>query len=116
MPVLGAGPSAGPVSGDGAPTFHPQTVQQIVMMLQNPQLPMPMRMQLQMQLQFQQMLFFQTFSSGAPPGTPPGMPPGMPLGMPPGIPPGDLSRQDAAKRPHAEGESSGRKEKQSRNT
>ena len=120
MPVLSAGPSVGPGSGDGAPTFHPQTVQQIVMMLQNPQLPMPMRMQLQMQLQFQQMLFFQTFSSAAPPGMPPGMPPGvlpgMPLGMPPGMPPGDLSGQDAAKRPHAEGESSGRKEKQSRYT
>ena len=51
-----------------------------------------------------------------PPGMPPGVLPGMPLGMPPGMPPGDLSGQDAAKRPHAEGESSGRKEKQSRYT
>ncbi|CBQ67722.1 conserved hypothetical protein [Sporisorium reilianum SRZ2] len=39
--------------------FNPQMVQQIMMMLQNPQLPPPMRMQLQMQLQMQQFAFMQ---------------------------------------------------------
>ncbi|WFD31724.1 Protein mpe1 [Malassezia sp. CBS 17886] len=58
--------------------FDPQLLQQLVVMLQNPALPMPMRMQLQMQLQMQQMLFFQSFPGG--PGVPGG--PGGPMGAP----------------------------------
>ncbi|WFC99664.1 Protein mpe1 [Malassezia yamatoensis] len=68
------------------PVFNPQLVQQLAMMLQNPNLPMPMRMQMQMQMQFQQMLFFQMFPGGAPNGST-GMPPGMPPGIPPGMSP-----------------------------
>lgn len=64
----GGMPSGGPPPG--APPFNPQFVQQLVLMLQNPNLPAPMRMQLQMQLQFQQMLFFQAFSNGQAPGMP----------------------------------------------
>ena len=74
----------------GAPQFDPALVQQLVVMLQNPNLPMPMRMQMQMQLQFQQMLFFQSFPpapQGGNGGGPPGMPPFPPMGMfPPGMP------------------------------
>ena len=54
--------------------FNPQFVQQLVVMLQNPQLPMPMRMQLQMQLQMQQFLFFQSFPGGPGAPGPPGAP------------------------------------------
>lgn len=43
----------------GGMVFNPQMVQQIMMMLQNPQLPPSMRMQLQMQLQMQQFAFMQ---------------------------------------------------------
>ncbi|CCF54048.1 uncharacterized protein UHO2_01190 [Ustilago hordei] len=43
----------------GGMVFNPQMVQQIMMMLQNPQLPPPLRMQLQMQLQMQQFAFMQ---------------------------------------------------------
>lgn len=46
-------------AGAGGMVFNPQMVQQIMMMLQNPQLPPPMRMQLQMQLQMQQFAFMQ---------------------------------------------------------
>ncbi|KAJ9476863.1 Protein MPE1 [Pseudozyma hubeiensis] len=46
-------------TGQPAMAFNPQMVQQIMMMLQNPQLPPPMRMQLQMQLQMQQFAFMQ---------------------------------------------------------
>lgn len=48
-----------PGQGGGGMVFNPQMVQQIMMMLQNPQLPPPMRMQLQMQLQMQQFAFMQ---------------------------------------------------------
>lgn len=61
-------PALPPVPPGG---FHPGFVQQLVTMLQNPQLPPPVRMQAQMQLQFQQMLFFQACANGA---RPPGMP------------------------------------------
>ena len=54
--------------------FNPQFVQQLVVMLQNPQLPMPMRMQLQMHLQMQQFLFFQSFPGGPGAPGPPGAP------------------------------------------
>lgn len=50
--------NGGPANGGGM-VFNPQMVQQIMMMLQNPQLPPPMRMQLQMQLQMQQFAFMQ---------------------------------------------------------
>ena len=73
------------------PTFQPQLVQQLVMMLQNPQLPMPMRMQLQMQLQFQQMLFFQSFAGMPPPPAP-----------------------DTTKRRHADEDATDRHDKQTR--
>jgi len=67
-----AAPSDTPVMPPIPPGgFNPMFVQQLVTMLQNPQLPPPMRMQAQMQLQFQQMLFFQACASGA---QPPGMP------------------------------------------
>ncbi|KAN0063169.1 Protein mpe1 [Thecaphora frezii] len=46
-------------NANGGVQFNPQTVQQIMMMLQNPQLTPPMRMQLQMQLQMQQFAFMQ---------------------------------------------------------
>ncbi|EPQ28860.1 uncharacterized protein PFL1_03663 [Pseudozyma flocculosa PF-1] len=45
--------------GGNGVQFNPQAVQQIMMMLQNPQLAPPMRMQLQMQLQMQQFAFMQ---------------------------------------------------------
>ncbi|EST09936.1 Zinc finger, CCHC-type [Kalmanozyma brasiliensis GHG001] len=50
---------AGNAGQAGGMVFNPQMVQQIMMMLQNPQLPPPMRMQLQMQLQMQQFAFMQ---------------------------------------------------------
>ncbi|TKY90549.1 hypothetical protein EX895_000547 [Sporisorium graminicola] len=53
----GQGPGA--AGQAGGMVFNPQMVQQIMMMLQNPQLPPPMRMQLQMQLQMQQFAFMQ---------------------------------------------------------
>lgn len=65
-PAPAAPAPAAPAPAPAAPAappfqFNPMYVQQLVMMLQNPQLPMPMRMQLQMQLQMQQFLFFQSF-------------------------------------------------------
>lgn len=55
-----AAPPAASNGSNGVPAmFNPQMVQQIMMMLQNPQLPPPMRMQLQMQLQMQQFAFMQ---------------------------------------------------------
>ncbi|PWN47918.1 hypothetical protein IE53DRAFT_389925 [Violaceomyces palustris] len=53
-PMAAAAASAGT-----SVTFNPQIVQNLMMMLQNPQLPPPMRMQLQMQLQMQQFAFMQ---------------------------------------------------------
>ncbi|KIS71892.1 cleavage polyadenylation factor subunit MPE1 [Mycosarcoma maydis] len=55
----GNGNSQGNAGQAGGMVFNPQMVQQIMMMLQNPQLPPPMRMQLQMQLQMQQFAFMQ---------------------------------------------------------
>jgi len=73
-PTASAAPSDTPVMPPVPPGgFNPVFVQQLVTMLQNPQLPPPLRMQAQMQLQFQQMLFFQACASGA---RPPGMPGG----------------------------------------
>ena len=83
--------AAAPAPAPSGPTFQPQLVQQLVMMLQNPQLPMPMRMQLQMQLQFQQMLFFQSFAGMPPPPAP-----------------------DTTKRRHADEDATDRHDKQTR--
>lgn len=55
----GEAANASTASNDAMAMFNPQMVQQIMMMLQNPALPPPMRMQLQMQLQMQQFAFMQ---------------------------------------------------------
>ncbi|GAK62350.1 zinc knuckle domain-containing protein [Moesziomyces antarcticus] len=75
-------------AGQGAPggvVFNPQMVQQIMMMMQNPQLPPPMRMQLQMQLQMQQFAFMQQMqqAGAGSQATPMQMPqmPQMPMGQ-----------------------------------
>ena len=87
--------------GQGGMAFNPQMVQQIMMMLQNPQLPPPMRMQLQMQLQMQQFAFMQQMQQqqGGAGGAMNG---GMPMGqmgmgmMPPGTPNMSWGQQQAA--------------------
>ncbi|SPO20897.1 related to MPE1 - subunit of CPF involved 3' end formation of mRNA [Ustilago trichophora] len=85
--------------GQGGMVFNPQMVQQIMMMLQNPQLPPPMRMQLQMQLQMQQFAFMQQMQQqqGGGGGGMNGMPmQQMGMGMMPGAPNMSWGQQQAA--------------------
>ncbi|PWZ02703.1 hypothetical protein BCV70DRAFT_203632 [Testicularia cyperi] len=76
----------GNMMGNMGMAFNPQVVQNIMMMLQNPALPPPMRMQLQMQLQMQQMAYMTQMQQGGHAGNP-----GMghmamgPMGMMPGM-------------------------------
>lgn len=88
------GNGQGAAGQPGGIVFNPQMVQQIMVMLQNPQLPPPMRMQLQMQLQMQQFAFMQQMQQQQQGGG--GMLANGGMGMMPGAPNMSWGQQQAA--------------------